>query len=419
MSHPQSVFSLSLRRAKRHPIYSELHPLTSSRRWRVVLLALSVVGLLSMAPASYAAPAPADAVVRATLGNGLQVVIVPNPLAPAVTTVINYRVGSNEAPPGFPGMAHATEHMMFRGSHGLSAEQLAEIASAMGGDFDADTQQTVTQYFFSVPAEDLDLALRIEAIRMRGLLSTDALWQHERGAIEQEVAQDLSSPEYISYTRLLAALFKDTPYAHDALGTRASFDRTTAAMLRQFHASWYVPNNAVLVIAGNVDPQAALKQVKKLFGAIPRKPLPPRAAVKLQPVTAETLHFETDQAHGLAMIAFRMPGYASRDYAAAQVLADVLSSQRGDLYGLVVQGKALDAGFNLNAFAPAGIGYAAVAYPSGADATLVRRDCVGISTSVELFQHRQKPCTSGVVRSLHTASGGLASKGTLDIDVEN
>ena len=334
------------------------------RFWITLALTAVLAGLVGAAPA-WAVPEPQ--VVRATLENGLRVVVVHNPLAPAVTTVVNYRVGSNEAPSGFPGMAHATEHMMFRGSPGLSADQLAEISAAMGGDFNADTQQTVTQYFFSVPAEDLDLALRIEAMRMRGLLSTEDLWKHERRAIEQEVAQDLSSPEYVCYTRVLAALFKDTPYAHDALGTRASFDRTTGAMLKKFHATWYSPNNAILVIAGDVDPEPALKEVRRLFGNIPRAKLPPRPAVKLQPVSAETMHFDTDQPYGTAMIAFRMPGYDSPDYAAAQVLADVLSSQRDDLYGMVVQGKALNAGFSLNAFAPAGIGYAVVAYPPGAD----------------------------------------------------
>jgi zinc protease len=98
-------------------------------------------------------------VLRATLENGLHVVIVPSALAPVVSTVVNYRVGSNEAPARFPGMAHALEHMMFRGSPGLSADQLATIAAAMGGMFDADTQQTVTQYIFTVPTEDLDMAL--------------------------------------------------------------------------------------------------------------------------------------------------------------------------------------------------------------------------------------------------------------------
>src|SRR5215472_9706945 len=127
-------------------------------------------------------------VLRATLTNGLQLVIVRNTLAPVVTTMINYRVGADECPTNFPGMAHATEHMMFRGSPGLSADQLADISASMGGDFDANTQHPVTQYFFTTPAEHLDVALHVEAARMRDLLPDESLWEKERGAIEQEVA---------------------------------------------------------------------------------------------------------------------------------------------------------------------------------------------------------------------------------------
>lgn len=110
---------------------------------------------------------------------------------------VNYLVGSNEAPNGFPGMAHAQEHMMFRGSPELSAAQLSNIMALMGGDFNALTSQTVTQFIFTVTKDDLDVALNIEAVRMRDVLDTEELWEQERGAIEQEVAQDLSSPEYV------------------------------------------------------------------------------------------------------------------------------------------------------------------------------------------------------------------------------
>jgi zinc protease len=307
------------------------------------------------------------AVLRAKLDNGLRVVIVSNPLAPVVTTIVNYLVGSNEAPPGFPGTAHAQEHMMFRGNPGLSANQLADITAAMGGVFDADTQQVVTQYFFTVPAPDLEVALHLEAIRMRGVLDTEKLWTQERGAIEQEVAQDLSDPEYVFYTRLLAAMFKGTPYAHDALGTVASFNKTTGAMLKKFYDTWYAPNNAILIIVGDVDPQKTLASIKKLFGPIPQKKIPPRPPIRLEPVTAATLNLKTDQPYGLVLVSFRMPGYDSPDYAASQVLADVLESQRADLYALTANGKALTTGFSLDTLPHSGLAYALAAFPKGGD----------------------------------------------------
>ncbi len=332
-------------------------------------LAISIGAAMLWAQAATAGGA-ADvdgSVLRATLKNGLQVVIIRNPLAPVVTTQVNYLTGSNDAPAGFPGMAHAQEHMMFRGSPGLSAEQLVNISAAMGGQFDASTQQTLTQYYFTVPAEDLDAALHIESIRMSGVLDTEKLWKDERGAIEQEVAQDLSNPQYVIYTKLLKALFKDTPYANDALGTRPSFQKTTGKMLKAFYDTWYVPNNAILVIAGDVQPQQTLKKVKKLFEHIPSKKLPERDKISLKPVKSATLKSTTDLPYGLVMMSFRMPGFSSPDYAASEVLSDVLSSQRGDLYDLVPQGKALFAGFDLHPFADTGLGAVAAAFPAGAN----------------------------------------------------
>ncbi len=322
--------------------------------------------------------APQQNVLRAELPNGLRVVIVRNSLAPVVTTVINYLVGSDETPAGFPGTAHASEHMMFRGSPGLDAAQLANISAAIGGDFDADTQQMATQYFFTAPAEDLDLALHIESVRMRGIDDSEKLWSQERGAIEQEVAQDLSSPEYVFYTNLLALSFKGTPYAWDALGSRPSFDKTTGAMLKEFHDTWYVPNNAVLVICGDVQPDQALVKVKELFGDVPRGHLPPRPDFQFQPVQAQTLKVDTDLPTGMAIIAYRVPGSDSPDFAAVQVLSDALSSQRGRLYGLVPEGKALSASFSYDTLTRAGLGYATAAFPAGGDAEKLLGEMRGI-----------------------------------------
>ena len=200
-----------------------------------ITAALFAPGLAMLATGAFAAGARAGEppVLRATLANGLRVVIVRNTLAPAVSTNINYRVGADETPPGFPGMAHAQEHMMFRGSPGLSADQLADIGSVMGGNFNADTRQTVTQYFYTVPASDLDVALHIEAVRMRGVLDTEKGWAKERGAIAQEMAQDLSSPDYVMCTKLPPALVSGTVYAHAALGPLPSVNAPTAAALHR------------------------------------------------------------------------------------------------------------------------------------------------------------------------------------------
>ena len=305
--------------------------------------------------------------VRATLKNGLRVVIIQNRLAPVVRTEVNYLVGSNEAPPGFPGMAHAQEHMMFRGSPGLSADQLANLIAAMGGEFDADTQQTVTQYFFTVPSEDLETALHISSVRMQGVLDAQDLWAQERGAIEQEVAQDFSNPMYIFYKRLLKNMYEGTPYAHDALGTRPSFQKTTGAMLKEFHNTWYAPNNAVLVIVGDVDAKKTLETVKRLFENIPSRSLPSRPEIRLQPLKPAAIKLETDLPYGLAVVAYRLPGYDSPDCAAGQILSDVLSSQRADLYSLVPEGKALFTEFSIEQLPRAGMGFAMAGFPAGSD----------------------------------------------------
>lgn len=351
---------------------------STGRNWRgrscLAHLLLSTLALLACAPswsAQQSEPevtrAPGPDVVRATLANGLRVIIVPDSLAPVVAMSVNYLTGSDEAPAGFPGMAHAQEHMMFRGSPGLTADQLADIGSVLGGNFNANTRESLTQYLFTVPAEDLDVALRVEAIRMRGVLDTAAEWKQERGAIEQEVAQDLSNPGYILYEKVRSALFAGTPYAHDALGTRSSYEKTTAPMLKSFHDRWYAPNNAILIVVGDVDPAATLTEVKSLFGNIKPKKLPARPAVRPQPARAASFTVDTDRPNGSELLAMRVPGLDSADFPALELLSDVLSSHRFDLYGLVPQGKAIDAEFVLDPLPHAGLIYTSVAFSAGDD----------------------------------------------------
>ena len=355
-----------------------------ARRAAVWLTALSLATAAEAAlPQPAAPPAEVSAdVLRATLENGLRVVIVRNTLAPVVATSVNYLVGSDETPKGFPGTAHAEEHMMFRGSPGLTADQLADIGSVVGGDFNANTREDLTQYLFTVPAEDLDVALHIEALRMRAVLDTPAEWNEERGAIEQEVAQDLSEPSYVLFAKLRARMFAGTPYEHDALGTRPSFQKTTAQMLKSFHDTWYAPNNAILVIAGDVEPRATLTLVQQLFADIPAKKLPPKPAVHLSAVKPTSFSVDTDRPSGTLMIAMRTPGPRDADFAALEVLADVLSNKRFELYGLVPQGHALSAEFALDPLPRAGLAYAVVSFNGGQDSKALEAEVRSILSRV-------------------------------------
>jgi len=332
---------------------------------RVFRLA-AAISLALAATGAMAATGGAE-VTRATLDNGLRVVIVRDTLAPVVTTEINYLAGSDEAPAGFPGTAHAVEHMMFRGSPGLSKDQLAAIAANMGGAFNADTTQGVTQYYFVTPAQDMDVALRTEALRMRGVDMAADAWAKERGAIEQEVSRDLSSPTFKFQTQLMAQMFAGTPYAHTPLGTRPSFDKTTAAMLKTFHDTWYAPNNAILVIAGDVDPAATLATVKREFGDIPRRTVPAKPAFDFKPVQAKTISLPTDSPYGTVAIAYRTPGLTSKDYAAALVLSGAMGSQRAALAGMRFDGTALFGGYASQPLPQAGVDYAIGVFPKGGD----------------------------------------------------
>ncbi len=323
------------------------------------------IGMLSFACATHAEE---TGVLRATLNNGLRVIVVRNTLAPVVATSVNYLVGSDEAPAGFPGTAHAQEHMMFRGSPGLTAEQLADLGGAMGGEFNANTRESLTQYLYTVPAEDLDVALHIEAVRMQGVLDAEADWDEERGAIEQEVAQDLSNPTTCCIRSCAPLMFAGTRTSttRSARGLRST--RPTPRCSKRFHDAWYAPNNAILIVVGDVDPQRGAGEGQ---AAVRRHPGAKRCRAARNCSSdrrrATSITVDTDQPSGAQMLAMRMPGLDSPDFPALEVLADVLDSHRYALYDLVPQGKALDADFELDPLPRAGMAYVAVSFTAGSD----------------------------------------------------
>ncbi|MBV8067952.1 MAG: insulinase family protein [Candidatus Eremiobacteraeota bacterium] len=289
-------------------------------------------------------------------------IVVRDALAPVATAVMNYQVGSDEQ--WIPGLAHATEHMMFRGSATLSSSQLMDAIGITGGELDADTTPTATRYFFTVPSAYLDIALRAERSRATGLLLSQSLWNQERRAITQEVQQDNSNVFYRLFVKMQDRLIGGTPYAKNTLGTVADFAHSVdSTQLRSFYRQWYHPNNAIYVIAGDVDPQATIDSVRRIFGDVPTEKLPAREPVRLRPLHAALYHDTSDQAFTVVAIGYRFPGYDSPDFTAGQILGDVLSSERSTLGGLAYTGKALATQFVTQEYPRIGIGIAAGIVP--------------------------------------------------------
>lgn len=350
-------------------------------RNRAYLGGFLILAMLGIFPPDLKAAA-VDGVVHVTLKNGLRVVAVRNTLAPVVALDLTYLAGTNDAPTDYPGVPHAVEHMMFRGSPGLSGNQLAEITGELGGLTNAVTLSTTTKYYCVVPAEDLDVALAVEALRMRALDIDPAKWAIERGPIEQEIARWESNAASVMLQHVEAMLFAGSPYQQNGLATRESIEKTPATALRRFYDTWYAPNDAVLVVVGDIDPKAAVSEIESQFGTIPAKPLPRRTPIKLVPAKPGTFSTSNDNAYGETEIAIQFPGPASPDYAAGKVLADVLSSQRGPLYGLVPAGRALNAGFRTQDLGTVSLGFAYGYFAKPGEAEAMSQSLKGILSRI-------------------------------------
>jgi zinc protease len=379
---------------QRQPVATALR---AGLRWAVGgLLSLAIVAQASAAPP--AGSSNSSDVLKATLRNGLVVVIVRNTLAPVVSTDLSYLVGSRDDPADMPGMAHAQEHMMFRGTKNLTTSELGTIATALGGDFNAQTSENTTQYQFTVPAADLDAVLRIESDRMRDVLDLQSQWQNERGAIEQEVARDEAAPGSDFFTDAQAIAYKGTVYEHPGVGTKAAFDALTGPRLKTFWQRWYAPNNAVLVIAGNVDLERTLAAVRSHFESIPQKPVPAHQSAHFQPLKRTVLRRATTLAYPLAAVGFRFPGLDDPDFLASFVLQGVLGADRGALHELGDAGLALEGEWTSMPYVKeAQLGFAIAALAPGNDPDAMVKKLEGIVTNIrdhgvpaELFESTKR-----------------------------
>ncbi|HEY0797729.1 MAG TPA: insulinase family protein, partial [Candidatus Baltobacteraceae bacterium] len=337
-----------------------------------VLLRLGLLLALSLAlgarATSVSSLGEGDDVLKATLRNGMRVVIVRNSLSPVVSTDVTYLVGTRDDPPDVPGMAHAQEHMMFRGTKNLSTGELGTVATALGGSFNASTAETTTQFQFTVPASNLDAVLRIEADRMRDVLDAQGQWQQERGAIEQEVLSHEYEPGADFFRAVNSIAYSGTPYEHDGVGTKAAFDKLTGPRLKEFYEHWYAPNNALLVVAGDIDPASALARIRARFESIPRRAVAAHPVVHFAPLKRVVVQRTTTLVYPLAVVAFRFPGVNDPQFLASFVLQSILDSARGPLHELADTGEALEADWTSLPYTPdAQIGMATVALGPGAD----------------------------------------------------
>ncbi|WP_284164539.1 pitrilysin family protein [Frigidibacter sp. SD6-1] len=246
------------------------------------------LGLLA-APAALATAATADEVTTFTLDNGMQAVVIEDHRAPVVTHMVWYRAGSADEKRGKSGIAHFLEHLMFKGTDAVPDGQFSQIVEAQGGYDNAFTSSDQTAYFQRLAADRLELVMRMEADRMRNLTLTEEDVATEREVILEERAQRIdSSPEALFSEQMDAAQYLNHPYGTPNIGWRAEM----AALSRQDALDWYglyyAPNNAILIVAGDVDPAEVKALAEKYYAPLaPSAGIPERARPAEPPQLAE------------------------------------------------------------------------------------------------------------------------------------
>lgn len=298
-----------------------------------------VLTLLAVVPAAVRAQnGPGDSgIYTHTLGNGLRVVVVEDHSVPIVQTGVWYGFGSVEETPGKTGLAHALEHMLFRGTPEVSAGGLDDITARLGARMNGETNYDYTQFYFEMPADKLDVALFADADRMAHASLRASDWAIERNAVLNEIDGDASSPFFNLLARVRAAAFPDQPSGRTPLGNREDVANATVSDIARYYREWYAPNNATLVVAGDVNRSTVFAKAQRYFGPIASKSLPPRKRVTPVAARGQTVEAQFPFPFEILDLAYSVPGDTQRGEPAVSTLATLLENQRSPFYRALVQ----------------------------------------------------------------------------------
>jgi zinc protease len=285
------------------------------------------------------------------LDNGLRVILVPDHSAPVYAIDVCYNVGSRNERPGRTGFAHLFEHMMFQGSANVGkGEHFIQVLNN-GGGMNGTTNEDRTTYFEELPKNQLDLGLFLEADRMRSLNITQANLDNQRNAVQEERRQGIDNQPYGRAELDVDNLSYDNfAYKHSTIGSMSDLNAATIDDVKDFFRVYYAPNNAVLTLVGDFDPDEALAKVKKYFGSIPSQPAPPQVDLADEPHYGERREIIYDPLARLPEIdmAYHIPpGNTPENYAAHQLAIILGQGESSRFYQHLVKDQQLASEVNV------------------------------------------------------------------------
>jgi zinc protease len=264
------------------------------------------------------------------LDNGLKVLVQPMRTAPLVSVWCWYKVGSKDERPGLTGASHWVEHMNFKGTRNIPRDEMKAIVERFGGSWNGYTWIDQTAYLETAPREALDRLLFIEAERMaNGLYDPDEC-ESERTVIISELQGGDNDPEQLLDTEVTAAAFRAHPYGHPTIGWLPDLRAMTRDDLYAYYRQYYIPNNATLVIVGDVDPGTALRLAEERFRGIPAGARPPRlSAIEPEQVGERRVRIDRHGTTAYLKLAYHAPALTGREFFPLLVLDAVLTGAKG------------------------------------------------------------------------------------------